>query len=470
VIFDRVLQARVKNALEPEWEARFEARSYGFRPGRGCHDAIETIWLTSSGKRAKRVWVLDADLAAAFDRIDHGQLVSALGTFPARELVAGWLKAGVFEPGKGFAPTEEGIPQGGVVSPLLLNVALHGLEDAAGVRYHLSGVHAGQVKPGFPAVVRYADDLVALCHSQRQAEEVKARLAAWLAPRGLAFNEDKTRIVRLDEGCDFLGFSARRYNGKLLTKPSKAAMKRIRQRLREVFHAYRGATTLALIQALNPVIRGWAAYYRIGASSRAFARLDDYVWRLAWKWARFRHPRKPRKWIAARYFGRFHPFRKDRWILGDRDSGAYLRKFSWTRIVRHTAVKDRSSPDDPALAAYWASRKRRSQTPLDQRGEHRQLLYEQNGRCPACGDLLLHADHEPASPEEWEQWFRTTRLAITKAVIVIAGRDGRPDRNRLRLLHRHCHQQGRTPDGPRGLLEPRAGKSRPRGSEGTGVQ
>jgi RNA-directed DNA polymerase len=194
------------------------------------------------------------------------------------------------------------------------------------------------------------------------------------------------------------------------------------------------------------------------------------VWRLAWKWAKFRHPRKPRKWIAARYFGRFHPNRRDRWVFGDRDSGAYLRKFSWTRIVRHKTVHGRFSPDDPALTDYWASRRHRAQAPLDQRGQHRQLLYEQNGRCPACGDYLLHADHEPASPEEWEQWFRVVRLAITKAVIVEAGRDGRPDRNRLRLLHRHCHQQNRKPDGPRGLLEPRAGKARKRGSEGAGVQ
>lgn len=471
VIFDRVLQARAKNALEPEWEARFEARSYGFRPGRGCHDAIESIWNTSSGTMAQRVWVLDADLAAAFDRIDHDRLLSALGTFPAREMTGGWLKAGVFEQGKGFAPTDEGTPQGGVISPALLNVALHGLEEAAGVRYRLTGVHAGEIEPGAPAVVRYADDLVALCHSQWQAEQVKARAAAWLAPRGLAFNEDKTRIVHLEDGFDFLGFTIRRYpNGRLWTKPSKAAMSRIRQRLREVFRAMRGATPLALIQALNPVIRGWSAYYRIGVSSRAFARLDDYVWRLAWKWARFRHPKKPRKWIAARYFGRFHPHRKDRWVFGDRDSGAYLRKFSWTRIVRHVAVKGRSSPDDPALADYWARRRRKSQAPLDQRGQHRQLLYEQNGRCPACGDYLLYADHQPASPEEWEQWFRAIRLAITKAVIIETGRDGRPDRNRLRLLHRHCHQQSRKPDGPRGLLEPRAGKARPRGSEGAGAQ
>lgn len=134
VIVDRVLQARVVNALEPEWEAQFEPRSYGFRPGRGCHDAIEAIYWTLNGSRAQRLWVLDADLSAAFDRIDHDHLLSSLGSFPARGLVARWLKSGVVER-DWFTPTKEGTPQGGVVSPLLMNVALHGMEQAAGVRY-----------------------------------------------------------------------------------------------------------------------------------------------------------------------------------------------------------------------------------------------------------------------------------------------------------------------------------------------
>ena len=155
VLMDRCHQARVRNALEPEWEARFEPRSYGFRPGRSCQDAIGAIYTTCKGPRAKRVWALDADLASAFDRIDHDRLLATIGPFPARDLIRGWLKAGVFEPGKGFAPTEEGTPQGGVISPLLLNVALHGLEEAAGVRYYATGVNAGRTMPGSPILVRY---------------------------------------------------------------------------------------------------------------------------------------------------------------------------------------------------------------------------------------------------------------------------------------------------------------------------
>src|SRR6266496_1417062 len=189
VIADRCLQALTVNALEPEWEARFESRSYGFRPGRSCQDAMQAIFVTARGAACRRSWALDADLAAAFDRIDHAHLLHQLGTFPARGMVAAWLTAGVIDQGR-FAPTERGSPQGGVISPLLMNVALHGMEQAAGVRYQADGHRdAGSARPGSPVVVRYADDLLALCHSREQAQQVKARLAAWLAPRGLVFNE-----------------------------------------------------------------------------------------------------------------------------------------------------------------------------------------------------------------------------------------------------------------------------------------
>jgi len=167
VILDRCHQARVVNALEPEWEARFEPRSYGFRPGRGCHDAIEAIYLTAKGRNPKRRWVLDADLAGAFDRIAHDHLLAQLGTFPARGMVKQWLKAGVVENGR-LSRTEEGTPQGGVVSPVLLNVALHGMEQAAGVRYRTTGIHAGKTAMGSPVVIRYADDFAWIHESAGQ--------------------------------------------------------------------------------------------------------------------------------------------------------------------------------------------------------------------------------------------------------------------------------------------------------------
>src|SRR6266498_5135386 len=160
---------------------------------------MQAIFVTARGATCRRQWVLDADLAAAFDQIDHAHLLDQLGSFPARGRIAQWLKAVEIDQGR-FAPTERGSPQGGVISPVLMNVALHGMEEAAGVRYIRTGKNAGTARPGSPVLVRYADDLLALCHSRDQAEQVKARLAAWLTPRGLVFNEDKTRIVHLDDG------------------------------------------------------------------------------------------------------------------------------------------------------------------------------------------------------------------------------------------------------------------------------
>jgi len=439
VLMDRCHQQRVRHALEPEWEARFEPRSYGFRPGRSCQDAIAAIFTTCAGPMARRVWALDADLAAAFDRIDHDHLLAALGSFPARDLIAGWLKAGVFEAGKGFAPTEEGTPQGGVISPCLLNVALHGLEEAAGVRYKTSGTHAGDTKPGSPVAIRYADDMVVLCHSQEQAGQVKARLAEWLAPRGLAFNEGKTKIVHLSEGFDFLGFNVRRYHRKLLIKPSKAAVRRLRERLAAETRTLRGGNAMAVIARLNPIIRGWAAYYRGVVSSRLFGSLDSYLWRLLYKWARWRHANKPRCWVVGRYFGKFNKFRNDRWVFGDRDSGAYLVKFSWTAIRRHVPVKGAASPDDAALAAYWAERRKKVKPPLDRHTLH--LLSRQDGLCPLCGDHLLSPDQPPQSPGQWERWWlHVTRRAIAASYLTHHGSPGPADGDQTRLVHASCQR------------------------------
>ena len=435
-IVDRVRQAQVVNALEPEWEARFEPRSYGFRPGRGCHDAISAIFSIAKGKSARRCWVLDADLAAAFDRIDHSRLLAALGGFPARGLVERWLKAGVMERGQ-FTPSEEGTPQGGVVSPLLLNVALHGMEHAAGVRYHRSASQAGYLVAGSPVVVRYADDLLAFCVSREQAEQVKDRLAGWLAPRGLAFNEDKTRVVHLDDGCDFLGFNVRRYQGKLLIKPSKAALRRHRERLAAEVKALRGANAAAVLARLNPIIRGWSAYYRTVVSSEAFAKLDGYMWKLTYKWARRSHGNKSKRWVVDRYYDAFNKSRRDRWVFGDRDSGAYLLKHAWTKIVRHQMVPGAASPDDPVLAAYWARRRRRHPPPLD--GLSLRLLRTQRGRCPVCDELLLLAHREPQSLPEWELWLAVIRKAVRKQAVTAEREPGTPDDPvAFRLVHAHC--------------------------------
>jgi len=482
VLIDRCHQARVRNALEPEWEARFEPRSYGFRPGRGCHDAIESLFITLRGNSA-RPWILDADLAGAFDKISHEHLLEALGEFPAKEMIAGWLKAGIFEAGKGFAPTGEGTPQGGVISPLLLNIALHGLEEAAGVRYW-TGTKAGTVKDNCPALTRYADDLVVCCYTRQQAEQVKARLAAWLAPRGLAFNEAKTRIVHLTEGFDFLGFNLRRYPcGKLLIKPGAKAIKRFRERLAGEFRALRGANAAAVLAAIVPITRGWSAYYKTVVSYRVFASLDAYLWRLTYKWACWTHPNKPKRWTAGRYYRKFSKFRNDRWVFGNPETGAYLPKLQWTPIVRHTMVKGGASPDDPSLAAYWERRRQKVKPPLD--SSVVRLLTRQDGRCSLCGENLLTPDQPPQSPEGWERWFQQViKMAITADYLTVCGQPAAGNDTRTHLVHATCRrlqQPARRRTGSTvsrhctrtalsGLLGPCARTTRMHGPEGAPVQ
>jgi RNA-directed DNA polymerase len=432
VIADRCHQARVVNALEPEWEARFEPRSYGFRPGRGCHDAIQAVYEVVKGRSPKRLWALDADLAQAFDKLAHDHILAMLGTFPARGMVAQWLKAGVVEQGR-LHRTEDGVPQGGVVSPLLLNVALHGMEQAAGARYEKSGRWGARIAKGCPATIRYADDFVVLCHTRQEALEVKARLARWLAPRGLAFNEDKTRVVSLSEGFDFLGFNVRRYGTKPLIKPSKAAIRRIRERLRTELRSLRGSNAPTVIKKLNPIIRGWAAYYRTQVSAEVFDALDQYLWELTFKWARFSHANKPTRWVVARYWGRFNKARQDRWVFGDRNSGAHLHKFKWTNIVRHRIVMGVASTDDPALADYWGQRRRKARPPIDKTSLW--LLKAQDGRCAICGSVFLPDDDRPQNPREWEQWLTGARKGLAKVVIPQAPE---PDEHEPRLVHVRC--------------------------------
>jgi RNA-directed DNA polymerase len=446
VILDRAQQARVRNALEPEWEARFEPKNYGFRPGRGCHDAIEAIYQVVKGKDPRRQWVLDADLQGAFDHIDHDFVLGQLGSFPGREMIRGWLRAGVMERGR-FAPTEEGAPQGGVISPLILNITLHGMETAAGVSYFRRSRGGIETAPEAPVLVRYADDLLVFCRSRQHAEQVKQQLAEWLRPRGLGFNEAKTQIVHLNQGCDFLGFNIRRYHGKLpLIKPSDNAVGRIRERLRTEMRALLGSNAASVMGTLTPIIRGWAAYYRIGVSSAVFSALDDYMWKLLYKWIKRTHPNKSRWWRMDRYFDRFNRSRNNRWVFGDKDTGAYLPKFAWTKIVRHVMVTGTASPDDPDLARYWADRRGKQHN-----GPLSVLLLAklkaQRGRCPLCGTMLLHAEREPQHPREWEQWLRGTRTAISK--LNIAAGNGADDQ---RLIHTTCRTRTAPPAAPALLL------------------
>ncbi len=310
---------------------------------------------------------------------------------------------------------------------MLLNIALHGMEEVAGTRYYPTG----WVTADCPVLIRYADDFVVHCHTRQDAIEVKAKLAKWLAPRGLAFNEDKTRVVSLAEGFDFLGFNIRRYRDKLLIKPSKAAVRRIRARLKDELRSLRGSNAQAVIKRLNPIIRGWANYYRTQVSAAIFADLDVYLWKLTYKWATSSHSNKPKSWVVHRYFGKFNKARQNQWVFGDRHSGAYMHYFAWTHIVRHMVVKSGASPDDPALADYWALRRRKAPLPIN--NTTLRLFRAQDGRCPICKRVLFAADQQPQTPSDWEQWLTSTRTTITIVKPVT------PDTADHRLIHAACN-------------------------------
>ena len=274
-----------------------------------------------------------------------------------------------------------------------------------------------------PALVVYANDMIALCHTRQQAERVKARMAGWLAPRGLSFNEAKTRIVTLEDSFDFLGFTVRRHAGKLITRPSKAAVKRVSTAWPPRCAPCAAATRRPSSRRSTRSCRGWrttTGERRRPGPSRPWTA----TWALTYKWACHSHANKPKPWIVSRYYGRFNPASQDRWVFGNRDNGAYLPRLGWTKIVRHSLVVGAASPDDPALTGYWAQRRGKNAPLLDR--SVLILLARQKGRCPLCRDLLLHADHEPSSPTEWERWHRVTRKAITKQYVTTRRDTGTP--------------------------------------------
>jgi RNA-directed DNA polymerase len=422
-IMIRCLQAMVKNALEPAWESRFEGSSYGFRPGRNAHDAIEKIYGFSCPNRRKKV-VVDADITGAFDNICQEFILKALGDVPGKALIKQWLKAGYLEDGK-YHDTPTGTPQGGVISPLLLNIALHGMEAALGVRHDAQGTSIGK-----RAVVRYADDFVVFCENQEDALAVRERiLPEWLAKRGLSLSAEKTRIVHLTEGFDFLSFNIRHYphpqtsrsGYKLCIKPSKKAVLGKVAELRDQWLALRGHSIEAVLWKLNPIIRGWANYNRRVVSSRTFNKLDAWMYHRARRYAKHTHPKKSWEWRRKRYWGRWNKERADDWVFGDKHSGRYLLKFSWFKIERHILVRGTSSPDDPNLRDYWWERQKVNAKHLSV--EDLDMANDQGWVCRFCGMNLING-------EELHRHHTVPRAM-----------NGSNARSNRELVHLYCHQQ-----------------------------
>ena len=393
-IRDRCLQAIVKNALEPCWEAQFEGTSYGFRPGRSTHDAISKIH-QAMRSNTKKKWVLDADITGCFDNIDHNHLLSTIGNFPAREKIKRWLKAGYVH-NNVFHKQETGTPQGGIISPLLANIALHGMEEAIGVKYNYKGESLGK-----RIVVRYADDFVILCETEENTKEAKSEIEKWLNQMGLKLSSEKTKITHITEGFDFLACNIRQYKVnntktgyKLLIKPSKKFLQKTRNDIREIFLNHHGKSVGELIRKINPVIRGKANYLNKVVSSKAFQKLDEYLFHRQVRYVKRTHPNKGTKETKQTYWGRLNLQRADNWVFGDKQSGGYMQKFSWTKIERHILVKKRSSPDDPSLTEYWEKRGKRSQKSEATKwnAKQEQVAYKQDYKCPVCKQSLFNGE------------------------------------------------------------------------------
>jgi RNA-directed DNA polymerase len=345
-IKNRVAQAVVKNALEPSWEARFEPNSYGFRPGRSCQDAIKQCWLRLHRGRTHR-WVLDADVQAAFDNISHDFILKRLGNIPGRELIKQWLKAGYVE-AEIFHATTGGVQQGGVISPLIANIALDGLEKL------LAG------KAGY---IRYADDLVVTAKSKEQIEALVPLVENFLAERGLKLNMNKTRIVHVKNGFNFLGFNVRSYKDKCIVKPEKEKVHTFLKGIRNWLKSHKAVAVENVIRHLNPILTGWANYYKNVNSKQTLAYVETEVWRTIWKWCLRRHQNKSKDWVQRKYFKHHQGVAWSFFAtVPDLDLGKidiFLTNVSKIPIKPHIKVSGSASPDDPTLRQYWANRRAR---------------------------------------------------------------------------------------------------------------
>ena len=350
---DRAMQALWLLALNPVAEATADKNSYGFRPRRSTADAIEHCF-NALAKRDSAQWVLEGDIRGCFDNISHAWLLEHV---PMDKIVLRkWLHAGFIDKGILF-PTEAGTPQGGIASPVLANMALDGLEDA--VRSAL-GRSPNARQPAKAHVVRYADDFIVTGATRELLEQrVKPAVEEFLAVRGLQLAPEKTLITHIRRGFDFLGQNVRKYGDKLLIKPARKSVASLLDKVREVLGKNKAATQAQVIMRLNPILRGWAMYHRHVVAAATFSRIDHLLWTKLWVWAKRRHPRKPIRWIKARYFER-QGLRDWVFACGNQPPELAFRpmlfRLAGLSIKRHTKVRSDANPFDPAWTAYFQRR------------------------------------------------------------------------------------------------------------------
>lgn len=414
---DRAMQALYLLALDPVAETKGDENSYGFRPHRCTADAIAQCF-TVLARQDRAQWVLEGDIKGFFDNISHDWV---LANIPLDKQVLGkWLASGYMEQGKRF-DTVAGTPQGGIISPVIANMVLDGLEG----KLRTLAKNQSQQRKLQINYVRYADDFIVTGKSKELLEtEVLPLLNAFMAERGVALSEEKTLITHIDNGFDFLGQNVRKYNGKLLIKPSNKNVKAFLGKVREVLTCHKMAPAWLIVQWLNPKIRGWANYHRHVVSSETFSYVDHRIWQMLWRWARRRHSNKPRHWVAKKYFGRVGG---REWVFGGlKPDGVmyHLLLASQVSIKRHVKVKGDANPYDQSQEQYFEKRQ------LERLKENRlwfgklRLIWErQKHRCPLCGQPFRDDD-------DWDLHH-----------IVYRTRGGGDEADNLMMLHPNCHRQ-----------------------------
>jgi RNA-directed DNA polymerase len=333
-MYDRAMQALYALALNPVAEATADIASFGFRIYRSTHDACAQAFNCLSMKNHAQ-WVLEGDIKGCFDNINHEWLMDNIPM--DKSILKQFLKAG-FVYNRHLNPTKAGTPQGGIISPILANMTLDGIEDLIASKYYPGKIWKGR-NPKKVNFVRYADDFIITADSEETAQEIMELLRSFLEERGLELSEEKTLITHIDEGFDFLGWNFRKYNGKLLVKPSKASIDRVTRKISDIIKKAKAWKQEDLINVLNPIITGWSNYHQSVVSKAIFSKMDSIVWNMLWKWAKRRHPKKSRTWIANKYW---HFRGTRRWVFSSENN--QLKFFQKTRIVRHLGLTLAKNP------------------------------------------------------------------------------------------------------------------------------
>ena len=365
-IVDRIYQQICKLALEPMWESEFGSNSFGFRPLRGTSNAIAKIHLNT--RKLKRLYVFEGDFKSCFDTLSHQHILDKLGNFPLKKLIRKWLEAGYLE-NNIFYKTRAGTPQGGIISPLLANIALHGMEEALKIKYKPQKIKGKYyyVNHSKYVVIRYADDFIVLCKTLDDAKAVPSLLNEYLEERGLTLSPDKTRITHIKDGFDFLGYNIRCYKGqdrnRVLVKASKQSIKSFKRKAKNIIQNCYPWNLEESITKLNYLINGTGNYWRIGSNKKLFSKMDNYVYELWMRQIKRWYTNKSVAWMVDKHFKMsVHPSYNDKWTFTDPKSGHQVDKMYWINIRYPNCVKYKATPFDSEFDEYY--KKLNSKTPF----------------------------------------------------------------------------------------------------------